>query len=370
MLVSNLQDHNNHRMKKLRKTCLPLLGILIAGLISCGQNADSQEEVPHEVEETAVEYTNPIMNINFPDPTPVKAPDGNYYVYATNSEVNGETVNIQVARSEDLITWTMVGDALPEKPSWAGSDFWAPHVFYDEASQTYYLYYSGESTTEDQGKCMGVATSQNPEGPFVDKGEPLLCGEGFINIDPMSFDDPVSGKKYLYWGSGFEAIKVQELADDRINFKEGSEAIELVHPIANEDPDNYQRLVEGAWVVYRNGFYYMFYSGDNCCGEQAHYAVMVARAEQPTGPFRTMAEVTGSGNSVIMERNERWNAPGHNSIITDEAGQDWMLYHAIDTESDASGRVMLMDQVSYEDGWPRINDGTPTVGQTPAPTTE
>lgn len=357
-------------MRKLRKTYLLLLAILMTGLFACRQNTDPKEEVPQEVGETASKYTNPVMNIDFADPTPVKAPDGHYYVYATNSEVNGKTVNIQVARSEDLVTWTMVGDALPEKPSWADGDFWAPHVFYDEDTQTYYLNYSGESTPEEQGKCLGVATSKNPEGPFVDKGEPLLCGDGFINIDPMSFDDPVSGKKFLYWGSGFEAIKVRELADDRINFKEGSEAIELVHSIANDDPANYQRLVEGAWVVYRNGFYYMFYSGDNCCGEQAHYAVMVARAEQATGPFRTMAEVTGSGNSVILERNDRWNAPGHNSIITDEVGQDWMLYHAIDTERGAPGRVMLIDKISYQDGWPQIGDGTPTVGQTAAPITE
>ncbi len=25
--------------------------------------------------------------------------------------------------------------------------------------------------------------------------------------------------------------------------------------------------------------------GDNCCGEGAHYAVMVARAKKATGPF-------------------------------------------------------------------------------------
>lgn len=357
-------------MKKRAKYSFIPLVLLMTGLCACGQHADSQEVDSPEVGDRDDSYVNPVMNIDFADPTPVKAPDGFYYVYATNSEENGSVVNIQVARSEDLVNWTRVGDVLPERPSWATRDFWAPHVFYDEDSQIYYLYYSGESNDEAQGKCLGVATSKKPEGPFVDMGEPLLCGDGFVNIDPMSLDDPASGKKFLYWGSGFEAIKVQELADDRISFKEGSEAVELVHPIANEDPENYQRLVEGAWVVYRNGFYYMFYSGDNCCGEDAHYAVMVARAEQPTGPFRTMAEVTGSGNSVILERNERWNAPGHNSIITDEAGNDWMLYHAIDTESDASGRVMLLDKVSYESGWPQLEKGTPSIGKTPAPVTE
>ena len=69
----------------------------------------------------------------------------------------------------------------------------------------YFLYYSGESDSKE-GKCLGVAVSKSPIGPFVDNGEPLLCGSGFINIDPMAFDDPKTGKKLLYWGSGFEGL--------------------------------------------------------------------------------------------------------------------------------------------------------------------
>ena len=61
-------------------------------------------------------------------------------------------------------------------------------------------------------------------------GLPLLHGLGFEYIDPMVFDDPASGKRLLYWGSGFQPIKVQELADDRMSFAPGSEPVELVWP--------------------------------------------------------------------------------------------------------------------------------------------
>lgn len=315
-------------------------------------------------------YTNPVYNKDFADPTVVKAGDGYYYVYGTNTDVNGSTVNIQVARSENLIDWEPMGDALPTKPTWASSDFWAPHVLYDSSNQTYYLYYSGESDSEQIGKCLGVATSKSPTGPFVDKGEPLLCGEGFINIDPMAFDDPATGRKLLYWGSGFGPIKVQELADDRMSFKAGSKPIAVVQPISSDDPNNYQKLVEGAWVMYRNGYYYVLYSGDNCCGEKAHYAVMAARSKMPTGPFETLAEATGSRNSVILARNSRWIAPGHNSIITDNAGQDWIIYHAIDSAKQDQGRIILMDKVTYENGWPQIETGTPSVTAQQAPVEE
>jgi arabinan endo-1,5-alpha-L-arabinosidase len=41
-------------------------------------------------------------------------------------------------------------------------------------------------------------------------------GPSFEHIDPMAFDDPQTGKKLLYWGSGFRPIKVRELAKDRL----------------------------------------------------------------------------------------------------------------------------------------------------------
>lgn len=324
---------------------------------SAPEAASSTSEAPA----AASTYANPIYAADFADPTVIRAADGYYYVYGTNTEIKGETVNIQVARSQDMVTWEHVGDALPTKPIWADKDFWAPHVLYDSANQTYYLYYSGESWSKTEGKCLAVATSKSPAGPFVDKGEPLLCGKSFESIDPMAFDDPATGKKLLYWGSAHLPIKVQELADDRLSFKPGTKPAEVVQAVHNNDPANYQNLVEGAWVRFRDGYYYLFYSGDNCCGDKAHYAVMVARSKNATGPFETLAEATGKENSVILERNEQWIAPGHNSIVTDDASQDWIVYHAIDAKKPNEGRVMLMDKLVYRDGWPQIKTGTPSV---------
>ncbi len=87
-------------------------------------------------------YQNPILDHDFPDPAVIHAADGFYYAYATQTERNGGWINIQVARSADLINWVHLGDALPEKPSWAKGtqDFWAPSVVYD--SSNYLMYYS------------------------------------------------------------------------------------------------------------------------------------------------------------------------------------------------------------------------------------
>jgi arabinan endo-1,5-alpha-L-arabinosidase len=331
--------------------------------------------VPVALPRTSV-YTNPVLDLDFPDPTVVRAPDGWYYAYATQTILNGQTINIQVARSKDLIAWEHLGDALPTKPAWASETqkLWAPHV--SQFGGTYYMYYSADPNTLT-GLCLAVATSKSPRGPFKDSGKPLKCGTSFVNIDPMAFDDPRTGKRLLYWGSGFQSIRVQELAPDRLSFMPGSVAVELVAPIKDENPDNYQRLIEGAWMTERGGYYYLFFSGDNCCGDKAHYAVMVARSKSAIGPFETLAQATHQKGSAILERNERWIAPGHNSVIRDASGQDWIFYHAIDAKnrflkSDIAGdrdvrRIMLMDRLVYRDGWPAIAGRTPSTTAQPGP---
>lgn len=334
---------------------------------------------PEQLAGAPATYSNPVLDSDFPDPAVLRARDGWFYVYATQGNYDGRMLNIQVARSRDLVNWQRLGDALPVKPFWASrtQDFWAPHV--SEHGGRYYLYYSAkpEAALEDtsRGLCLAVATAERPEGPFTDIGRPLQCGEGFVNIDPFDYDDPATGRRLLYWGSGFGPIKVQELAPDRISFAPGSQPVDLVPVIRNEDPANYQRLVEGAWIVRRNGFYYLFYSGDNCCGPNAHYAVMVARSRSATGPFETLAQATGTGNSVILERRGQWVAPGHNSVIEDAAGNHWMLYHAVDSDNPRSRetddvntrRVMLLDRIVWRDGWPHIEGNGPSTGPRTAP---
>ena len=300
---------------------------------------------------------NPVFNKDFPDPTVIRF-NNNYYAYATQGDVEGKTWNIQIASSPDLQHWTPERDALPQKPLWADStqDFWAPHVLYDGDLKKFVLFYSGESDDAATGKCLGVAFADSATGPFIDKGTPLRCGEGFVNIDPMAFIDPQSGKKFLYWGSGFQPIQVQEMNADWTAFKEGTTAQPVVPP--GREP-KYTILLEGAWLDYADGTYYLYYSGDNCCGPGANYAVMVAKASNPMGPFQRLGETAASGSSVILEKDSAWLAPGHNSIIRDGQGRIFMAYHAIDYAKrkqglDSNSRVMLIRPIVYKAGWPQV----------------
>lgn len=337
---------------------------------ACDQQAPTAASEQNEDDEPTIDgpaYENPVLGRDFPDPAVLQGPDGTYYAYATETLIDGEFTNIQVATSEDLVDWTWGGDAFPAGVDWAaeGRSYWAPHVVYAPEQDRYIMYFSAHHDQKG-AKCMATATADDPLGPFTHDGEPLLCGDGFETIDPMAFDDPESGKHYLYWGSHGEPIRVRELADSRTEFKAGTEATAVVHP----DPDEpYGGLIEGAWAVHRDSTYYLFFSGDNCCGENAHYAVMVARADSPTGPFTTLGDARGTNQSTILTGNDTWKAPGHNSVVRDADSTDWMVYHAINrdqpTRPTGTGvrwdrRVMLIDRIVYESGWPRIENASPS----------
>src|SRR5690348_9240028 len=96
---------------------------------------------------------NPLINADFPDPTVILAHDGKYYAYATNGRHDGKLNNIQLASSTDLFNWTYLGDALPQKASWAGTtqNYWAPHVLYDEDIKQYVMFYCAKSDDTTYG---------------------------------------------------------------------------------------------------------------------------------------------------------------------------------------------------------------------------
>lgn len=325
-------------------------------LIACA--CGSREPAP-TVTATAprAEIRNPVIDRDFSDPAILKARDGVYYAYASQARDPGYDRNIQVMSSTDLVHWKELPDALPAMPTWASrqKDTWAPSVI-EAPSGDYFMYYNTRSDA-GPGECLAVATSKSPAGPFVDSGAPLKCGDGYVNIDAMAFDDPKTGKHYLYWGSNHVPLIVQELAADRVHFAAGSRPIDLVRP---GGPRPYEKLFEAPWVIFRDGMYYLFYSGDVCCEPKAHYAVLVARSRSATGPFETLADATGASSSVILEQNAEWLAPGHNAVLDDGAGNTWIVYAAIDRKQNVkagngfSRRPMLIDRLIFERGWPRV----------------
>lgn len=315
-------------------------------------------------------YTNPVIRTDFADPSVIRGADGWYYAYSTEQLTVDRMAYLQVARSRDLVEWELLRDALTRKPTWTSEhrDFWAPGIL--EADGRAYLYFAAPHNS-GEGMCLGVAVADVLAGPFEPVDEPIHCDEGFIAIDVFPYDDPATGRRLLYWGSDGAPIFARELAPDRTSFLPESEAIEVFERNSFQP---FEHLIEAPWVVLRDGTYYLFVSAGNCCARPAAYAVLVARSSSATGPFESRAEVTDTwGASVILHENETWEGPGHNAIVTDGAGRDWIAYHAIDPDDpfqpaiDAVKRPMLIDPIEWVDGWPRIANDSPSTAAQAAP---
>jgi arabinan endo-1,5-alpha-L-arabinosidase len=224
---------------------------------------------------------------------------------------------------------------------------WAPHPLYWQGR--FLLFYAGRQVS-DGSMAIGVASSASPRGPFRDLGRPLLTrSKGqptYTAIDPFVLAD--KGTLWLYWGSNDEPIRVARLNASATRVV--GPTTELVQPVPEHG--RYGGLVEGAWVLPHDGWFYLFYSVGDCCSENANYSVFVARSKAPNGPFRP-----GPHNPVLHGNSHFW-AVGHNATARDDAGHDWLVYHARSRASVSDDRLLMLDRIVWHAGWPTVADDT------------
>lgn len=128
-------------------------------------------------------------------------------------------------------------------------------------------------------------------------------------------------------------------------------------------------LVEGPWMIRRNGEYFLFYSGNGFSSPR--YAIAVARAPHVSGPFTKRGDpiLHGEGFPSPPPRGH-WEGPGHCSVVGVGGSNESFafVYHAF-VNGSAATRYMLLDQVTWgDDGWPgAARNGTPSEGPTPIP---
>lgn len=291
-------------------------------------------------------YRNPVFAHDAPDPSVIRAADGYFYAYTTQSIYPAGVLNLPILRSSDLVRWKLVGQVFRSIPRWVvggpAGDMWAPHAV--AFGGKYYVYYAGRQYGSGI-MAIGVATSDSPAGPFRDLGKPLISGyRPYVAIDPFAFQAS-DGKKYIYWGSNFDPIRVQRLSPDGLSLR-GKARVAL-----EPRPSDNGGLIEAPWILERDGFYYLMYSQGDCCSPKANYQVAVARSSSPMGPF------VRDPNNPILQGNGYFAAPGHNATITDDAGQDWILYHAREGGNIVQDRSLMLDRVIWKDGWPTIDGG-------------
>lgn len=279
---------------------------------------------------------------------------GKYYIYPTSDGFDGwGGYYFKTFSSDNLKDWKDEGIILDLKKDvpWAGRNAWAPSIIEKKTGRNaykYYYYFTGAQK-------IGVAVSDNPNGPFVDSGKPLINWkpDGVSRgqeIDPDVFYDPVSKKNYLFWGNGYAAVA--ELNKDMVSINR--KTIKVI------TPDNTFR--EGICVFYRNGTYYFLWSEDDT--RSPNYRVRYGTSKSPSGPIYVPE------NNLILEKNPEKGiyGTGHNSVLQIPGTDEWyIVYHRFNRPNgikmgEAAGfhREVCMDRMEFnEDG--SIKKVIPTI---------
>jgi xylan 1,4-beta-xylosidase len=286
-------------------------------------------------------YTNPVIPGDHPDPSIIRV--GNDYWAACTSSAWGPM--FPLFHSRDLVNWRQTGAVLPHRPAWAIGDFWAPEI--SEFKGKFYVYFAARQ--RDGRMAVAVATAENPGGTYIVHDPLIAQPDG--SIDPAPVVD-TNGVRYLVWKEDGNSqnkptpIWLQRLSDD------GTKLIEQPHELIRNDPASWEgSLVEGPFILRHNGWFYLFYSGNGCCGQGCDYALGVARARTLFGPWEK------NPANPILAGNETWKCPGHGSIVEDQQGRYYLLYHAYSTTGTIfTGREALLDEVVFgSNDWPTIN---------------
>jgi xylan 1,4-beta-xylosidase len=287
-------------------------------------------------------YKNPVLPGDYPDPSVIRV-DKHFYASATTSEW---APLFPILHSTNLVNWETLGAVFQKRPEWASGNFWAPELATYRGR--YFVYYVGRK--KGGSLSVAVATADRPEGPYTDHGPFISQEAGSIDPVPVSDENEV---RYLIWKEdGNSRKKPTVLWAQRLS-EDGTKLEGEMKELFRNDAAWEGHVIEGPFVVRRSGWFYVFYSGNACCGRGCHYGFGVARAKALLGPWEK------NPANPILAQNEAWRCPGHGSIVDDGAGRDYLLYHAYDARDFIYvGRQGLLDEVEWQaNGWPTINGG-------------
>jgi arabinan endo-1,5-alpha-L-arabinosidase len=297
------------------------------------------------------------------DPCIIRQGD-TYYVFCTTQRGDAPG-QISCRVSKDLLDWKRIGTVFDQAPVWIGQaiadvrGLWAPDISFHKGK--YWLYYAASSFGSNVS-AIGLATNAtlDPAAPgFHWNDEGLVFQsrktDDYNCIDPAHFVDR-QGQRWLAFGSFWGGIKLMKL--DPVTGKPRQSA-QLTTIAARPEPEGGPDPIEGAFLIERDGWYYLFASYDFCCkGAQSNYYTAYGRSRSVTGPYvgkdgRRMTD--GAGTVILKADNQqeggRWRGPGHCAILRDP-GQDYIVYHSYDRQHDGIANLRIAPLAWAADGWP------------------
>jgi hypothetical protein len=220
-------------------------------------------------------------------------------------------------------------DALAGIPRWAarkpaGSRWfvpiWAPSMG-RAGNGRWLVAYSAPRRRRPHRRCVGLARSTRPQGPFRNfRRHPVVCARGQNAIDPDLFR--THGRTYLVWktegipGRVPAALWSRPLRRDGRGFRPGSRAHRLLRP----GPAWEGRVIENPSMIRFHRRLYLFYSGNRWYTRR--YAIGYAVCRSPVGPCRRVQR------RPLLASGRRVAGPGGQSAFRGPRGRLLLAYAA------------------------------------------
>jgi beta-xylosidase len=276
-----------------------------------------------------------VLRGDYPDPSVVKIGD-TYWATATTSNW---APAYPILQSKDLVNWKTTTHVFPKLPDWADYYFWAPEISYDNGKV--YVYYAAHK--KGGNLCLGVASADQPEGPYKDHGT-LMC-QDVGSIDAFAMRDEKE-KLYMVWKEDANSVgKPTPIWAMEMNEERTALVGEKKELFRNTEPWE-ANLVEGVSMIRHGDYFYAFYAAAGCCGVACTYGVGIARAKNLLGPWEKY------GSNPVLKGDEQWTCPGHGTPV-EKDGKHYFMYHAYDKKSNVfTGRQGLLIEYKFTpDHW-------------------
>ncbi|MBO5979358.1 MAG: glycoside hydrolase 43 family protein [Bacteroidales bacterium] len=279
---------------------------------------------------SAQQYVNPIIYADYSDPDVCRV--GEDY-YMTSSSFN-HFPGLQILHSTDLVNWELIGAALTDYSGhrWHevasprhGCGVWAPAIRYHNGE--FYIYCG------DPDRGIFMVKTDNPRGKWED---PVWLVEAKGYIDPCPLWDS-EGRAWLTHGcagsrAGLKSVLfIAPMSDDGCRLLDQSRII--------YDGHQTQPTIEGTKFYEYNGCYYIFSpAGGVKTGWQT-----VLRSKDPYGPYEERVVMAQGGSQT--------NGPHQGAWVETQNGEHWVVHFQ---DIDSYGRVVHLQPMRWEDGWPII----------------
>ncbi|HVS54592.1 MAG TPA: family 43 glycosylhydrolase [Opitutaceae bacterium] len=274
---------------------------------------------------------------------------------------------LPVKYSDDGLAWhqgvSLFSSELPwwrtYAPSMGTRDVWAPDI--EKFGDRYWCYYCVSEFGRNNSAIGLKSCTSILAGDWRDDGFVLGSRSGvdaYNAIDPHLTID-ADGAPWLAFGSWFDGIHLVRL--DPATMK----PMGTISTLAKRNGG-----IEGANIVYANGWYFLFVSIDVCCqGVNSTYKIACGRSSAIGGPYvdRSGMPMLVGGCTIIEVGGDRWKGPGGQDVYRN--GDNWVIArHAYDALANGAPTLQIADLYWDGDGWPSLSvppDAAPTPSLQP-----